>query len=285
MGRTAGSTDVVCHGVGGRRENYLFSDQDNGFILGDYADNDHLRIDTYFREFAERMCRRLDGAGLPYCPGYCMAVNPLWRKTLPQWGQQISLWVAKSNFVALRFADIFFDFQPIWGDGAMGQELRHMVSTVTRENPLMLQQMLRQITVSKVALDFFGNIAPKKSDDLELGKVNVKHSGIIPLVETVRLLALRDDITETSTLGRISALHDRRKLSDDEGDDLTAAYHVISDIILRKEIKAYHAGQKANYDLFPETVTERDRLQLLGALRAIRRLRRRLRHELLQEEV
>lgn len=276
---------VIVMGSGGRGENYLFSDQDNGFILGDYPDEDHGRIDTHFRELAERLSRRLDDAGLPYCSGYCMAVNPLWRKTLPQWAEQISLWITRSNFIALRFADILLDFRVVWGDEGMGRELRRIIVQLNRDDPLMLQQMTRQIAVSKVALDFFGNISPEKDDGRGLRRVNAKHAGIIPLVETIRVLALREGLAETSTLARVGALQAHGSLSDTEGADLTAAYHTLADILLRKEIAAYRAGQPINYDLYPDTLTERERILLLEALRAVRRLRRRVRRELLREEL
>ncbi|RME99532.1 MAG: CBS domain-containing protein, partial [Alphaproteobacteria bacterium] len=46
---------LIILGSGGRGENFLFPDQDNGFILDDYPDADHARIDPYFIELAERM--------------------------------------------------------------------------------------------------------------------------------------------------------------------------------------------------------------------------------------
>lgn len=276
---------LIVMGSGGRGENYLFSDQDNGFILGDYPDEEHGRIDTYFRELAERLSRRLDDAGLPYCTGYCMAVNPLWRKTLPQWAEQISLWITRSNFIALRFADILLDFRVVWGDEEMGRELRRVIGQLTRDDPLMLQQMTRQIAVSKVALGFFGNIALERDDGRGLRRVNAKHAGIIPLVETIRVLALRENLAETSTLARIRALRAHDSLDETESADLSAAYHTLADILLRKEIAAYRAGQPINYDLYPDTLTGREQILLLDSLRAVRRLRRRVRRELLHEEL
>jgi signal-transduction protein with cAMP-binding, CBS, and nucleotidyltransferase domain len=274
---------IMVMGSGGRGENYLLSDQDNGFIIGDYPDSEHMRIDTYFREFAEQMCQRLNDAGLPYCSGYCMAINPLWRKTLPQWSDQIVLWVKKSNFIALRLADIFFDFQPVWGDAGLANELRGLVTQRARSEPLFLRQMFREIKTSKVALGVFGNIATEKDERLDLGKVHLKYSGIVPLVEAIRLLALRGGVEETSTLERIRVLNERGALDDDESDDLSGAFHVITDLVLRKEAKDFPAGLRLSYDFYPDSMSGQDRMLLVESLRAIRRLRRRLRHELLEE--
>ncbi len=58
---------VIVMGSGGRGENFLFPDQDNGLILEDYADDSHTEIDGWFIELAERMTRDLDMVGLPLC--------------------------------------------------------------------------------------------------------------------------------------------------------------------------------------------------------------------------
>ena len=68
---------LLVMGSGGRGENFLFPDQDNGFILDDYPDAKHTAIDAFFIELAERMTRDLDTVGFPYCRGYVMATNPL----------------------------------------------------------------------------------------------------------------------------------------------------------------------------------------------------------------
>ena len=276
---------VIVMGSGGRGENYLFSDQDNGFILGDYPDSEHHRIDGYFRRLAESLCRCLNDAGLSFCNGYCMAVNPLWRKTLAQWVEQVALWVDRRNFVALRLAGIFFDFKGVWGDRSQADALRRTLTRQADENPVFLRQMLRELTGHKVALSFFGDLRAEKDARKEIGKIDVKRAGILPLVEAVRLLALLEGIEETSTLGRIGALQAAGKLGDDEADDLTSAFCVITDVLLRKEVRDYRANHRFSYDLYPEAMTDRDKLTLVDSLRAIRRFRRRLRHQLLEEAV
>ena len=127
-GEPPAAAATIVMGSGGRGENFLFPDQDNGFIVADYPDDEHGRFDAFFLELAERMCRDLNEIGIPYCNGYCMAVNPLWRKTLPQWIAQIGTWARKGSLVAVRLADIFFDFQPVWGEvgaGGRAAQRRH----------------------------------------------------------------------------------------------------------------------------------------------------------------
>lgn len=270
---------TIVMGSGGRGENYLFPDQDNGFILEDYPDSEHTRIDAFFIELAERLCRDLNEIGIPYCNGYCMAVNPLWRKTLSQWVDQINQWSRKSNFVAIRLADIFFDFQPVWGNHELGLELRRKVTEIVRHNHFFLRQMFQDQAGHNVALGFFGGFMTEKDKREFRGQVNLKYTGTIPLVEGIRLMALREGVEETSTLERIRALHENGVLSVTEHEDLVSSFHLITDILLRKQIADYKAGRRVNYYVAPKALARRDRLMLLDSLKAIDSLRKRVRLE------
>ena len=270
---------VIVMGSGGRGENYLFPDQDNGFILGDYADAEHHRVDGFFIELAERMTRDLDEIGFPLCKGYVMAVNPLWRKTLSQWIAQIRLWSRRRNVAAIRLADIFFDFRPVCGDPALASELRRAVTDIARGNHPFLQQMFHEEADHGVALGFFGGL--KTVEDAATGKdlVNLKHAGVLPLVETVRLLALREGIAETSTAARIDALHAGGIIGGDDRDFLLGGLRILADVLLKAQIRAFKKGEKVGYRIDPESLSKRRREQLIRALKAIRRLRGQVRSE------
>ena len=270
---------TIVMGSGGRGENYLFPDQDNGFILAPYPDADHLRVDAFFIELAERLSRDLNAVGIPYCNGYCMAVNPLWRKTLPQWIDQINQWSRKSNFVAVRLADIFFDFKPVWGDRELGIELRNQVTGIVRHNHFFLKQMFADQADHNVALGLFGGFSTEKDKREYRGQVNLKYTGTIPLVEGIRLLALREGVEETSTLERIRVLHEDGVLDAGEHEDLSASFHLMTDILLRRQIADYKAGKRVTYYVAPKSLPKRDRALLLDSMKAIDSLRKRVRLE------
>ena len=132
---------AIVMGSGGRGESYLFPDQDNGFILADYPDPEHTRIDAFFIELAARMNRHLDELGFPLCRGGVMAINPVWRKTLSQWRQQVSRWVARRSDVALQLADVLFDFQSVFGEAELADELRRTILALCRANPAFLRAL------------------------------------------------------------------------------------------------------------------------------------------------
>ncbi|HCB15181.1 MAG TPA: hypothetical protein DEP36_16665, partial [Gammaproteobacteria bacterium] len=270
---------TIVMGSGGRGENYLLPDQDNGFIIADYPDSEHTRIDTFYIELAERLCRILNDVGFPYCNGHCMAMNPLWRKTLRQWIEQISRWGQKSNFIAIRLSDIFFDFQPVWGNNKLAVELREAVSQLTRKNPFFLKQMFLEKTKHNVALGFLGGFITEKADRDHRGQIDLKYTGTIPLIGAIRLLALREGIQKTSTLERIYALREAGIFSANEYENLSAAFSLLTEILLKKQIVDFNASRRINYYVDLKTLSKRQRWLLLDAFRSINTLRNQIHYE------
>lgn len=270
---------AIVFGSGGRGENYLFPDQDNGFVLADYPDAEHDRVDAWFVDLAERMTAELDAVGLPFCKGFCMATNPLWRKSVGQWKVQIAGWAKKRNFVAIRLSDIFYDFQCVWGDKALAAELRAFVTDRVETNHFFHQAIFEEVKDHGVALSFFGHLLVEK-DDEHKGHVNLKHAGLLPLVEAVRLMCLRHGLAETATLRRLRALHDAGYLDADELDRLGAAFATLTDILLRGQIAAFKSGGAVGYHVDPKTLTPRQTEDLEDALKAVKHLRAKVRADL-----
>jgi len=270
--------DMIIMGSGGRGENFLYPDQDNGFILMDYPDSQHAMVDTYFVEVAKRMSLLLDTVGIPTCRGDVMATNPRWRKTLPQWCMQINEWLERPDPVTLRCADIFFDFQHISGREELAIDLRHHVSRVIQQNHVFLREMQLVQQDHGVALGKFGKLALEQ-ESLHKGKVNLKYHGILPLVEAIRLLALREGVAQTSTLGRIEALYSSGILSHDEQDYLSDAFHNLTTLVLRQQIHDFKKGLEVSTYVNPDMLSSRGKDNLMDSLQAISALRSRVHSE------
>jgi len=272
-------------GSGGRGENYLDPDQDNGFILADYPDEAHPAIDRFFVELAERMCRDLDTIGIPYCPGGVMAISPIWRKTLPQWLEQVSGWARRWTSGATLMADIFFDFQPVFGEAAMASELRRRVSDMPRRNRALLRSMAQDDTAQNVALGLFGRLVTQGPDSVNRGRIELKLHGTQPLVGCTRLLALAAGIDETSTLGRLRILREKGILARSDADALIAACHHVARLRLSQQVADVKAGRPPGDHVDMAALTEQERDLLADALRAIDRLRKRAQMDLTGQAV
>jgi signal-transduction protein with cAMP-binding, CBS, and nucleotidyltransferase domain len=273
---------AIVMGSGGRGESFLFPDQDNGYILEDYPDADHDVVDPYFIELAERMTRVLDELGISLCRGFVMATNPLWRKSLSQWGRQVRGWLSISNSFAISLSDIFFDFNSVYGMHELADKLRADVTAVVKRQHLFLKEMQHTRSDLGVALGFFGRLMPNRSGP-HYGKLNLKHHGLLPLVSSIRLLALREGIPDTGTLARINALHAHGVLTANEQDYLIGSFHHITKLMLRQQINDFKADRKVSAYVPVRALTGRDRDMLKNTFRAIEQLRGRVKAELTAE--
>jgi signal-transduction protein with cAMP-binding, CBS, and nucleotidyltransferase domain len=271
--------DVVVMGSGGRRESFLRPDQDNGFIIEDYPSEEHDRIDGWFIELAGRVTDALAEVGFEYCHGNVMATNPVWRKTLSQWCAQTRVWMGKSEGLSLRFCDIFFDFDCVFGSGTLTRSLREHIMALA-PHPHFLRELFKVDEEHGVALGLFDRLKRDPLPGPNQGKLNLKLTGTLPLVGAVRIMALGARIEETGTLARIDALYERGVLGADEQDYLVGAYRHISALLLRQQLEDYRDGREPGNHVPPEALSKREKDMLVDGFKAIRAFRSRLRHEL-----
>jgi signal-transduction protein with cAMP-binding, CBS, and nucleotidyltransferase domain len=274
---------AIVMGSGGRGESYLFPDQDNGLILDDYPDTDHARIDAFFIELAARTTAHLDQLGFPLCRGGVMAINPVWRKSISQWRHQVGLWELRRGEIALQLADVLFDFQSVFGERRLADELWSAILGLCRDNPGFLRELFGVQAEHRAGLGWFRRLLTERSNPAHRGHMNLKYSGTLPLAEAIRLLALRAGIAVTGTLARIDALSAAGELSRDEQDYLRAAFDHITGLQLRQQIADFQAGRATSNFVDPADLTAREIELLKDAFRAINALRARVRAELTGE--
>ncbi len=263
---------LLIMGSGGRGENFLTPDQDNGFILADYPDEEHGRVDPYFIALAERFNDDLDRVGFPLCKGHVMARNPVWRKTATQWRDQVALWVQRRSPVAILAADIFFDFRAIAGPHAPADALRGHVTEMLKAYPALLSMMAREQGRGSVALGLFGQLVTDSSG-ASPGRIDLKLRGTMPLVASLRLWSLKEGVAEVGTLARLAALGERGTISRDDADELAGAFARVTGHLLRQQLEDFRAGRPVGNFVDPRGLKRRERDELRQALRAIERFR------------
>jgi signal-transduction protein with cAMP-binding, CBS, and nucleotidyltransferase domain len=274
---------VIVMGSGGRGESFLFPDQDNGFVLADYPDHEHGRIDPYFIELAARMTTQMDQLGFPLCRGGVMAINPVWRKTSRQWRQQVARWMRTRSEIAMRHCDVLFDFQSVYGEAQLAETLREVILGEAGAHRRFLRDMFGVQAEHRAGLGWFNRLLTERGDPEHRGRVNLKYAGTLPLAEGVRLLALREGIAATSTLARIDLLGKAGRLSRDMQDHLRGAFDHITGLQLRQQIADYLAGRRVSNFVDPAGLTARELDLLKDGLRAINDFRALVRVELTGE--
>jgi signal-transduction protein with cAMP-binding, CBS, and nucleotidyltransferase domain len=254
-------------GSAGRRESFLFPDQDNALILGDRPDAEAATIDAWFIPFAEDLNERLAAAGFTLCTGGVMVRNPLWRKTLSEWKAQVSLWTARRTPAALMFGDIAFDFSPAWGPEEPAAALRAHLTAELAARPAFLAALAAEDAKFSVGLSFWGGF---RDDEEGPGtRTDLKLRGLMPLVSSVRLLALQQGVAETGTRARLAALAARGTVTEGERRELDEAFGRIVDALLRQQLADLAAGLTAGNLVDTAAMTKADRAALRDALKAV----------------
>jgi signal-transduction protein with cAMP-binding, CBS, and nucleotidyltransferase domain len=258
---------LLVMGSAGRRESFLFPDQDNGLILADRPDAEAAAVDAWFIPFAEDLNDRLAAAGFTLCTGGVMARNPLWRKTLGEWRAQFSLWISRRTPAALMFGDIAFDFSPAWGPLEPATALRAHLTRELAARPAFLAALAAEDAKFGVGLSFWGGF---RDDEEGPGtRTDLKLHGLMPLVSSVRLLALQQGVAETGTRARLAALADRGAVTEGDRRALDDAFGRIVDALLRQQLSDLASGLPAGNLVDTAAMPKPDRSALRDALRAV----------------
>lgn len=252
----------------GRGESLLRPDQDNGFLLADYDDAEHGRVDAWFRRVAEHYCLALAEAGFTLCKGGIMAMNPLWRKTRAQWREQLRIWARKRAGAALLFADIFLDLRPAWGEAAPAEALRTQAMALLEQEPAWAAMLAAQDARFGVGLTLWGGFT---DDEPGPGtRTDLKLHGLMPLVAAARLLALRAGVADPATPARIAGLAERGRISATEAERLQAAFGALLDAVLRQQLADLEAGRAPGSLVDTAAMAPEARAALKDALKAVR---------------
>jgi CBS domain-containing protein len=265
---------VLLMGSAGRGESLLNPDQDNGLILADYDASQQQNVDRFFAVLAQRFTRELDQTGFPLCAGGVMATNPVWRKTLAQWRQQVAGWVSARGSEEIMFTDIFFDFRATFGSPDLGALLRRHVTAAAQDNLPFLAQISWLQHERASSVDVFGQLIAK--DGPEENAIDLKLRGTKPLVEIVRLLGLKNGIAATGTVARIAALEQAGVLAGEDATSLSNNVTFLLELLLRHQMDKILAGRTPDNFIKPETLARGERERLVHVLREIDRWRQRI---------
>ena len=253
-------------GSHGRLENLLTPDQDHGIIIADSEQN--YQYDQYFIDLGVRFSDILDQIGYVYCPGYLMSSNPLWRKSLSEWKQQINYWFEAQVRELGRYVTVLFDAAPIAGEVDLFKELKDYAFTVLGRHHEVFRILHEEEGGHRVPLGLLGGFVTDKGG-LHKGQLDVKKSGLIFVVETIRILALQHNIRETGTLKRITRLVDGGFIHSNDGEYFESAYQVLLHYALKSQIFKASRGEKLDTYIDPKILSPRDKETLRHAFKAV----------------
>ncbi|MEZ5647017.1 MAG: putative nucleotidyltransferase substrate binding domain-containing protein [Burkholderiaceae bacterium] len=259
----------VAAGSQARNEQTAKSDQDNCLVLDDAYDE--ATHGAYFRELAQFVCDGLDACGYVYCPGEMMAMTDTWRQPRRRWLEYFARWTGQPDPKSLMLTCVFFDLRPVYGKSELLDDLRADVLQRTRGNSIFLAYMVGNALTHTPPLGMFKGISTIRSGENK-GKIDLKHSGIVPIVDLARVYALAGGDSAVNTHDRLTSAAAGGAISEQSARDLRDALEFLAFTRIQHQARQIHAGLPPDNFMDPDDVSNFERTQLKDAFHVVQSL-------------
>ena len=220
-------------GSEGRKEQTLKTDQDNAIVYEDKANEHRELVREYFLMFADIVSERLNSIGFSFCTGGFMAKNPKWTHSLSHWKRNYTEWMEESVPETIINFSTFFDCRFIYGDITIMNDLQSFLDEALKK-PMekVFFHMANNALQYEPPLTFFRNIRTITRDNLEVFDIK---KAMTPIVDLVRIYALKNRIFDVNTGERLKALHEKGVFTETELNELLQSYYFLMSMRLKKQ--------------------------------------------------
>ena len=270
----------VALGSQGRKEQTLFTDQDNAIVYEPPENGSEERAERYFAALAASVCESMTRSGYRNCKGLVMASNPKWCQPLDVWKGYFTTWIAKAEAQDMMEFGAFFDLRCVKGEGGLVQTLHTHIQAELSRSPLFYTHAARSALLFKSPLRLFGNIVTTGSTKDRSGCLDLK-AVMMPIVSFARLYALHRNILFTSTPERLSALSDLGVLLPSQHHDLLTAFETVLRLRLRHQAMTIQKGGEPDNLIDPAWLGHIDEAVLKECFKEIDRIQERINRDFL----
>jgi len=251
----------VVFGSQAREEQTAKTDQDNGLILERKADEQEA---AYFSSLANFVCDGLDRLGYVFCPGEIMAMNIKWRVSLAKWKRHFDSWIDEPEPKSVMHSSIFFDMRCVHGDSGLVEQLLAYATKRAKDNRIFRRFMAANVLSHRPPIGFFRRFV-QEDDGTHSEGLNLKHRGIVPITDLVRMRALESGVTEANTFTRIRLATETGTMNESDASSLRDALILINQIRLAHQAEQMKNGQKPTNFVPPDELSPLMRRNLKAA--------------------
>jgi CBS domain-containing protein len=265
-------------GSHGRRETVPSSDVDSGMAWKDESEQESSEgVVGYMRTIAgdvEDCIRvvgwRLDPHGVTASSEFSASSMDTWRRAIGNWLQN------PGDEKVLIASSILLDGRTVYGPA----ELDPRAILLEPENrAALLPSMLRLALAQKVPTGFRGNISVEDSGE-HSGTFDIKHGGLLPVVDTARFAALKAGAKVTATIERLRAASELGAIEPAHARTLEEAYDLFTTVRLEYQIQQLARGDEPSDHVDPNELSELTRRYLRDAFREVAAVQKSLSSEL-----
>lgn len=252
-------------GSGGRGEQVLGSDQDNGLLMRATPSEDELGDAT------QSIVVALDGAGLALCDGGVMLSYEEWRGDFDVWLSRLTNWLSNPAEKGSWQSGLILDFQAVFGSKKDVLILRDRLWEYVRTKPIAVSLLINELTDYRLPLSMFGAFITEKEGPWA-GYLNIKNSVLAHLTNSARILALKYNLVPPNTCDRIRLLAEAGHVSEEHGARLLSAWEYLQHKRLEIGLECDREGVPPHNYVNPHQLEKPERAQLKSAIQTVEKL-------------
>ena len=259
----------IVMGSQGRSEQGFHTDQDNGIILDDYNHlSDLNKVDHYFQAFTEKLNQKLAACGFTECTGGIMAKEQKWKRSYTDWKKAIDEWLHEMDAQEIQNITMFYDFRPIYGDYSIAEEIRNYLAEKSKRSQNMQQLLRKDALRFKLPVGPLGRVNLKPKNHL----FNIKKSGLLQIVNMIRIHSVKYGIKEVNTIKRVQALKKLQAFHPRDAENVKTAMHILLTMRTKQNLLELREGKPLSNDIDVRTLSKEDRQKLKESIQIANRL-------------
>jgi CBS domain-containing protein len=218
----------------------------------------------YFRRVTQAVDEGLRACGMSPDEHGASAANPIFARSRASWRRAArSLSEDPTQEKALILVSVLADSRPVWSSGAAGGGLWDGQPT-----PELLRLLARFALSFRPPTGFMRDFVVEHSGERR-GQLDIKHGGMIPIVDLARWAGMAAGVASASTRERLRAAEAAGTMDSAEAQTLTEAFGFIFSLRLDHQVEQLRRGEKPDDFIDPKALNPLARSYLREAFRAV----------------
>jgi CBS domain-containing protein len=259
-----------------RREAVPSSDVDSAIVW--YGDGDEFTIRPQLHELGKRVVAGFLACGLREDAYGASASDLLFVRSEESWRRVARSWLEDpGQEKALILTSVLVDSRPVWGIHAGAPVAEEF--GLAPSHPALLRLLARFALSYRPPTGFLRGLVVEHSGE-HSGRLDLKHGGLVPIVDLARWAAMSAGVTCTSTAERLRVAGDAGTLPLGDVHTLLEAHELIVGLRVEHQIEQLRAGERPDDYIDPAGLSQLTRSYLREAFRAVAAVQKRVAAEL-----
>jgi CBS domain-containing protein len=250
-----------------RREAAPSSDVDSALAWESASEGQNAEVAGYFQRVTRAVDEGLRACGISPDEHGASAANPIFARSFASWQRAArSLSEDPTQDKALILVSVLTDSRPVWTSGSAAGGL--FEARPYPDQAGLLRLLARFALSFRPPTGFLRDFVVEHSGERR-GQLDLKHGGMIPIVDLARWAGMAAGVASASTLERLRAAEAAGTMDSAEAQTLTEAFGFIFSLRLDHQVEQLRRGETPDDFIDPKSLNPLARSYLREAFRAV----------------